>query len=246
MSLSRYLIVTRTSLLLFACVTSLSVPIVGCDRKHGGEQEGAAGAPIDTKTFPKAGFEVKPDMDDALFTWVDKDGSYQITDQPGQVPDFARKTVRVAKEGHSPGGPEHVYVVDLSELDSKSSLEVRPITRTEWEVLGKKQRDERVAALAPKQDTETQSPADLGVDAIVYGADWCKPCHLAEDYLKKRGARVVKKDIEEDPAAASEMRRKLKSAGMSGSSIPVLDVGGTILKGFSEQSVDSALKRAAK
>jgi hypothetical protein len=68
---------------------------------------------------------------------------------------------------------------------------------------------------------------------------------LAEDYLKKRGARVVKKDIEEDPSAAAEMRRKLKSAGMSGSSIPVLDVGGTILRGFSESSVESALKRAA-
>ena len=84
----------------------------------------------------------------------------------------------------------------------------------------------------------------MGVDAIVYGADWCKPCHLAEDYLKRKGARVVKKDIEEDESAAAEMRRKLKRAGMGGSSIPILDIGGTMLKGFSEKAIDSALKRA--
>lgn len=246
MSLFRTLIVARSFLLALAAVALISLPLVGCNRKQREEQSSANGAPVDPSAFPKAGFAVTADMKDGLFTWVDQDGSYQITDKPSDVPEPSRKTVRVAKEGHSPGGPEYVYVVDLSELGKKSSLEVRPITRTEWEVLGKKQRDDRVAALAPKEEPKGPSPADLGVDAIVYGADWCKPCHMAEDYLKKRGARVVKKDIEEDPAAAAEMRQKLKSAGMSGSSIPVLDVGGTILKGFSEQSVDSALKRAAK
>jgi glutaredoxin len=219
---------------------------ISCNRKTRDQKAALEQQAAKSQDFPPAGFDVTPNMKDTLFTWVDSDGSFQIAEQPTDIPAHGRKTVRVAKEGHSPGGPEHVYVADLTELDQKSKAEVRAITRTEWETLGKKKRDERVAALAPKDQPKDPSPSDLGVDAIVYGADWCKPCHMAEDYLKKRGARVVKKDIEEDPAAASEMRRKLKGAGMSGSSIPVLDVGGTILRGFSEQSVDSALRRAAK
>jgi glutaredoxin len=218
---------------------------LGCSRKPSSDHDEKPELQSEEKDFPEADFTVKKGMTDGLFTWIDQDGSFQIADKPEDVPAHGRSTVRVVKEGHSPGGPEHVYVVDLTALDQKSKFDVRAITRTEWEVLGKKQRDDRVAALVPPPTKDDPSPADLGVDAIVYGADWCKPCHLAEDYLKKRGARVVKKDIEEDPSAAAEMRRKLKSAGMSGSSIPVLDVGGTILRGFSESSVESALKRAA-
>jgi glutaredoxin len=185
-------------------------------------------------------------MKGALFTWVDKDGSFQLADSPEAVPEHARKTVRVVAEGHSPGGPEHVYVVDLSQLAQNGPLPLRSMARQEWEGIGKALRDKTVQALTPKNDPSAPSPADLGVDAIVYGADWCKPCHLAEDYLKKKGARVVKKDIEEDPAAAAEMRQKLQRAGLGGSSIPILDVGGTILKGFSEGAIDSALLRAKK
>jgi len=132
-------------------------------------------------------------------------------------------------------------------FESGVPLKVQTLARKSWEDTGRGMRDQRVAALAPPpQEKSGASPGDLGVDAIVYGADWCKPCHLAEDYLKSKGARVIKKDIEEDPAAASEMRQKLKAAGMSGSSIPIVDVGGTILRGFSERAIDAALGRAKK
>jgi len=61
-----------------------------------------------------------------------------------------------------------------------------------------------------------------------------------------KGVRVTMKDIEEEPGANAEMRQKLSSAGLSGASIPVLDVGGTILVGFSTSAVDRALERALK
>ena len=42
-----------------------------------------------------------------------------------------------------------------------------------------------------------RSPAAASdVTVIIYGADWCKPCHQAEDYLRSKGVRVVKKDVE--------------------------------------------------
>ena len=196
--------------------------------------------------LPSADFLISAMTQGVLFTWVDKDGSFAITESRDDIPDFARSTVRVVVDGHSPGGAKHVFVVDLNQKTEQEEIPVRSMSREKWEGLGKVAREKRVAELRPPEQAPDPSPASLGVDAIVYGADWCKPCHMAEDYLKKKGARVVKKDIEEDPSAGAEMRRKLKGAGMSGSSIPVLDVGGTILRGFSARAVDAALKRAKK
>ncbi len=215
-----------------------------CEKETGEPTTEKASAP--PSDLPGPDFSVKPKMDNALFTWVDDDGSFQLTDKPEEVPEKSRTTVRVVVEGHSPGGPEHVYVVDLTKLDQGGPLPVRSIPRKDWEAMGQAARQKTIDKLVPANEPNAPSPADLGVDAIVYGADWCKPCHMAEDYLKKKGARVVKKDIEEDPSAAAEMRAKLKRAGLGGSSIPILDVGGTILKGFSEGAIDAALKHAKK
>jgi glutaredoxin len=82
------------------------------------------------------------------------------------------------------------------------------------------------------------------VTVIVYGASWCRPCHQAEAYLKGKGANVIMKDIEEMPGAQAEMRDKLEKSGQRGGSIPVIDVRGQILVGFSPQSVDRALAKA--
>lgn len=191
-------------------------------------------------------FNVGPDTKGALFTWVDDKGSFHLAESASEVPEAARKHVRVVVDGKSVGSPEYVYVADLTEThEGKYPLLSMP--RTEWENIGKAGREQQVAALRPKSEPSAQTQlADLQVDAVIYGADWCKPCHLAEDYLKSKGAKVIKKDIEEDPSAAREMQTVLKGAGLSGSSIPVLNVGGTILRGFSAKAIDAALARHNK
>ncbi len=79
---------------------------------------------------------------------------------------------------------------------------------------------------------------------IIYGASWCHPCHEAQAYLKSKGVAVVMKDIEEDPGAAAEMRQKLERSGQRGGSIPVIDVKGQILVGYSSGALDRTLARA--
>lgn len=191
-------------------------------------------------------FSVGPETKGALFTWVDEKGSFHLSESPTEIPESARQQVRIVVDGKSVGSPEYVYVANLNEVhNGKYSLLSMP--RSEWENIGHKGREQQVFALRPKEEpSATAQLADLKVDAIIYGADWCKPCHLAEDYLRSKGVRVVKKDIEEDPGAAREMQSVLKSAGLSGSSIPVLNVGGTILRGFSERAIDTALARSKK
>jgi glutaredoxin len=82
------------------------------------------------------------------------------------------------------------------------------------------------------------------VVVVIYGASWCKPCHDAAAYLRARGVNVIQKDIDESDAARSEMQRKLERAGLSGSQIPVIDVMGQILIGYSPRALDRALEAA--
>lgn len=228
-------------MVLFLCSFS------GCrNESERGKAEQDAAQQARDQSGPSPDFSVGPNTEGALYTWVDDQGTFHLTEQPAEIPAAAKKQVRVVVDGKSVGSPEYVYVADLTEVaDGKYALMSMP--RAEWEQVGKAHRDKRIAELIPKNEPSAASQlADLNVDAIIYGADWCKPCHLAEDYLKSKGARVVKKDIEEDPAAAREMQGVLKSAGLSGSSIPVLNVGGTILRGFSAKAIDAALARAKK
>jgi hypothetical protein len=51
--------------------------------------------------------------------------------------------------------------------------------------------------------------------------------------------------VETTPGAAAEMREKLARAGRHGGSIPVIDVRGQILVGFSAAAIDVALGRGA-
>src|SRR5690606_13939545 len=107
------------------CVLVLAIP--ACDDPvEESTTEEKAPAPSD---LPGADFSVTPEMENALFTWVDDDGSFQLADKPEAVPEKARKTVRVVAEGHSPGGPQHVYVVDLTKLDQGGALPVESIPR---------------------------------------------------------------------------------------------------------------------
>ncbi len=76
---------------------------------------------------------------------------------------------------------------------------------------------------------------------VIYGADWCRPCHLAESYLEGRGVPFVLRDVEEDPAAKAELEATLQDAGLGpADSLPVLDVRGTVIKGFAPCLIEAA------
>jgi glutaredoxin len=183
-----------------------------------------------------------------LYTWIKEDGSFQLSEKLEEIPAPARQLVRVVVEGAPPGSPTHVFVANLSAAKAGDQLKATPLGRTEWEANGLEFRKAKVEPLEKQAAADAPSPPMAqGKNAVVYGADWCGPCHQAEDYLKKLGVAVVKKDIEEDPNAATEMRAKLRTAGLgSSSSIPILDVAGTMLIGFSPRAIDAALRAGQK
>ncbi len=193
---------------------------------------------------PEVPFSLSVDEKGVLYTWVKEDGSFHIAEKLAEIPEGSRKQVRVVVDGEPPGTPTHVFVADLSSAQPGQTVQLSALGRDAWEARGLKYRHEKIAPLEPPESGEKDDPALGEVSAVIYGADWCQPCHQAENYLKKKGVRVVKKNIEENPNAAREMREKLRKAGIGGSSIPILDVGGTLLVGFSPRAIDAALKRA--
>ena len=201
---------------------------------------------------------IKADTPNLLLTWIDDKGDFHVVDKPGEVPAEARGAVRVVATDKEAGTGEQVYVADLNQTAPDGSYKLKTLSRGAWDELGASKRKSRLEALAPASAAPSSSSAPNAGDAprvaakaaqgsvlaIIYGASWCKPCHDAEAYLRAHGANVIKKDIEENEAAAGEMRQKLARAGMGGASIPVIDIMGRILVGFSPSALDRALDAA--
>jgi glutaredoxin len=221
----------------------------------------------DESTTPKAAelppLEVKADTPDLLITWIDDKGDFHVSQKPADVPTEGRAQVRVVVTSREEGTGKLVYVTNLDETTATGAYRLKTMPRAEWEELGASKRKARLEALAPSaapssspapgsEPGEGKSPgpapagkaAASGVVAIIYGADWCKPCHDAERYLKQRGATVIKKDVDNNQVAAEEMKKKLERVGRAGASIPVIDIMGQIQVGFSPAALEQALASA--
>jgi len=242
---------------------ALGVAVVACRKQ-------ATPTPTDsddTGATPQANelppLEIKDDTANLLLTWIDDKGDFHVVQKPSEVPKDGRENVRVVVTTREDGTGKLVYVSNLNEVTPTGAYRVKTMTRAAWDELGAGKRKARLEALAP---SSVPAPADSaangnsgaapdasgapkkalasGIIATIYGASWCKPCHDTARYLKQRGVTVVDKDIDENPVAAAEMRQKLERAGRSGSSIPVIDLMGQILVGFSPMALDQAIEAA--
>ena len=233
------------------CVQAVSV---ACQRHADPAADfGAAAAATPGEALPP--LDVRDETPNLLLTWLGPDGDFHVVEKVEQVPAEHRQQVRVVQTSEPAGTGASIYVANLSEKRPDGSYAVTTMPRSEWEKLGADRRKTRLEALAPAQTPPAAEPAQpsaggappeasTAISAIVYGADWCKPCHDAERYLKSLGVSVTKKNIEESRAAQAEMQEKLSRVHRTGAGIPVIDVMGKIFVGYSpgplKQAVDAA------
>ena len=96
-------------------------------------------------------------------------------------------------------------------------------------------RSSRAAAGSP-----AQNPNDFP-EVVIYTTQSCPHCRKALAHLDRRGVPYVNKDVENDRGAEKEYLEK----GNGRRGVPLIDVGGKILRGYSPRSLDDALDRGA-
>jgi glutaredoxin len=82
---------------------------------------------------------------------------------------------------------------------------------------------------------EKRSYQDIKV--VMYMTDWCGYCRKAREYLHSLGVHLVEYDIEKDAARREEMRK------LGGRGVPLIDVEGILIKGYSQQSIKDAVDK---
>jgi glutaredoxin len=75
----------------------------------------------------------------------------------------------------------------------------------------------------------------------LYSTTWCGYCKKARGWFEQMGYPYVEKDIERDPEAATEYAGK--SGGYGG--VPLIDVNGTVIRGFDRPTIERAITKAA-
>jgi glutaredoxin len=242
--------------ILFALLALFAVvALSGCPKKK------TDGATTDVAPAP---FAVKDSSEGLLLTWIDDKGDFHVEQKVADVPAVARDAVRVVDPAHDEGTHDKVFVADLRIARPDGTYATRSMTRGEFDAIALARRNGHTATLADDAGMRATVPSanpngnglELGMGGgqdpngvarpavIIYGAEWCGPCHQAAAYLRKKGIPFVEKDVEQDSGAAKEMRAKLAKSGLHGGSIPVLDVRGKLLVGFSASAVDDALGQA--
>ena len=193
-----------------------------------------------------------------LYTYVEAKGSFATTDKAEDVPQNARRLVRVVDPAQATKATNdrldttRVYAVDLGELLSAGKVTARVLSREAFETGA-------LAQLPPGESSLMAGPhgpplpdlplddADAGTGplgspvVILYGTPWCGACKAAKQYLAAKHIPYAYKDIENDPAAARELQGKASKMGIPTDRVPILDVRGRLLLGFDRARLDAML-----
>jgi mycoredoxin len=79
------------------------------------------------------------------------------------------------------------------------------------------------------------------VSVVMYMTDWCGYCKQAWQYIRSLGADLTEYNIDRDQDRKEEMKKK--SGGST--SVPLIDIDGTVIRGFSQAAIKAALDRSA-
>ncbi|MFV8756044.1 glutaredoxin domain-containing protein [Nannocystaceae bacterium ST9] len=177
--------------------------------------------------------------DQFVLTYAGERGEFADCKTIAEVPEGSRGLVGVAKLGQRPP-PGEVWVTNLLEPASDGRYPLKSVPRDEFEeiVLG----SGRSSKFTLPEGLELPDvAADREGPIIVYKTSWCGVCKKLEAYLDRKGVQYVAKDIEKDREAAAELAAKAKQAGVPTGSVPMIDVGGELLRGFDRERLEALL-----
>jgi arsenate reductase-like glutaredoxin family protein len=221
----------------------LALGLAACDETGDPQQAGGEGAHEGVEADPP--FAVRGDCEGLHLAWFDAEGVH-TADRRSDVPDARRAHVRVDSLRLAPEDrldPDEVYVADLREPRDDGHYRVLRMSRDAFDAMVDRARGVAPAGAGGGDVAAADSDA---ADVVLYGASWCGACRAAASFLRERGVPFVEKDIEKDPAAAQELQRKARAAGVPTGSIPVIDFRGTLIKGFDRGALQRLIAESAE
>jgi mycoredoxin len=84
--------------------------------------------------------------------------------------------------------------------------------------------------------SQDAAPGYASARVVMYSTDWCGYCKQTRRFLDSQGIPFKEYDIEK----STDGRQAYEALG--GRGIPMIDVNGTIIRGFSEEAILAALK----
>lgn len=186
---------------------------------------------------PKEQPVVTDERTDLVLTWSDDEGVH-VASSVAEVPEEHRGKVRVQDPKIPPDkrDPAWVFVADLSRKVN-GRYEVEPVLRSSFE----EQSQARAAHSGPAAPNPKSEPSATDAPVVMYATKTCPVCQKARRWLLDTGVRYIEKDIESDPQAMEELRRKAEAQGVPTGGVPVFDVKGKLLPGFDKKAILKAL-----
>jgi glutaredoxin len=230
-----------TRLRTLSVVLFLALPTLACgssDAASGATEGDREGVEASAGEVVRPPFSVRGNAENLLLVWYDEEGPHTAMGR-SEVPTERRAEVRVQSlsvdDADAIDG-DSVYVADLRSSGEDGNYTVRRVPRADF--------DAHIDAYVAGARGEGSATASTG-DVIVYGASWCGACRQTEAFLRERGVAFVERDVEEDPTAASDMRRAAAAQGLHPTGIPVIDFRGTIILGFNPAALEEAIRETA-
>ncbi|PRQ07312.1 glutaredoxin domain-containing protein [Enhygromyxa salina] len=219
-----------------ACLLSLSLLAVFACGPERPPQADAAERATPAKAEPPV---FDPNTDQFVLTYAGERGVFADCTSLAEVPAEARARVGVNVFGAA-APPGKVWVANLDAPLPDGRFALDPVDRDEFEtaVLG----TGRSSVYAMPTDLESlEQIANREAPIIVYKTSWCGVCKQLEKYLDRKGVEYVAKDIEKDRTAAAELQAKAKAKGVPTGSVPMIDIGGELLRGFDKNAIEKLL-----
>jgi len=214
-------------------IAERSAPAEGADAdQRDASRELAAAAEV---APPEAQGPRSPDMQSigpeasrqVYYQFIDDRGQVQFVERLSAVPEAWRDRVGYVEMSQPP---------PLTPLEARKSWKLSA-TRTTEILLAANARNARNPTAKPSSERRRMDDfAGSDGDVLLYYASWCGYCRKAKAHLDREGIGYELRNVDND-AIGRELREKTGRGG-----IPVLDFGGEILRGYSEQNYDRAIR----
>jgi len=182
-----------------------------------------------------------PKTDAFVLTFAGDKGKFADASQVDKVPEDSRGMVRVKLLGGVEAPAGKVWVANLRSPDPEGQFVLSTVARDDFEELALGQGLSSTAVLPEGLEPPEQVAPPSGT-VVVYKTSWCGVCKKVESYLKKKGVDYETKDVEKDRTAAADLKAKAAASGKPWKgSVPVVEVGETLIVGFDRAKLEKLL-----